>query len=74
MPLHTVFLCSTREVQYLAAVSKFSQIVSPRLHHLDALRPLLGGMNVGPPHVVGFLMRKLALDGVWVPAANFVFA
>jgi hypothetical protein len=35
--LDRVLLCSTREGQHLAALPKFIQIVSPRLHHLDAL-------------------------------------
>src|SRR5262249_14988056 len=67
-----LLLCSTSERKHLAALPKFVEIVSPRLHHLHALRPVFGGMNMARPHIVGFLMRKLTLDGVGVPAPNFV--
>lgn len=48
----------------LAVASKFIEIVSPRLHHLDALWPKFGSMHVSVPNIVQFLVCKLTLDGV----------
>ena len=51
---------------------EFVEIVCPRLHHLDALRPELRGVHVCTPHTVRFLVRELTFNCIGVPTSRFV--
>ena len=53
-------------------LSKFVEIIRPRLHHQDTLRPIPCTVGVGPAHSARLLVRELPLDGVWVRTTHFV--
>src|SRR5262249_45585526 len=51
---------------------QFIEIIGPSLHHLDALRPVFSCVHIRTPNIARFLMRKLTLDGIGIPATHFV--
>jgi hypothetical protein len=58
---------SADEIKRLLAVAS-----SLKTRVLDALCPIFSGMNIGASYIVSFLVSKLALDGIRMPASNFV--
>jgi hypothetical protein len=54
------------------SVSQFVEIISPSLHHVDALRPEFRCVHVSASNIVGFLMCRLTLDGIAIPAIHFI--
>jgi hypothetical protein len=50
------------------SVSQLIEIIGPSLHHPDALGPVFGCVQVSAPDIIRFLVCKLTLDGVWIPA------
>src|SRR5215813_10954102 len=59
-------------ISFALAVSQGVQVVRPRLHHPHALRPVFGGMDIRPSHIVSLLVRELTLNGVGVPEPHLV--